>query len=81
MQSGKIIDIFEVRSFGILCVNFILSQYIILQLWNFDQSRSNKNKIHLRACSHEPGTVNYPGASVTSRSHDDLLSRGKFIVI
>ena len=22
-----------------------------------------------------------PGASVTSRSHDDLLSRGKFIVI
>ena len=30
----------------------------------------------LRACSHEPGTVNYPGASVTSRSHDDLLSRG-----
>ena len=28
----------------------------------------------LRACSHEPGTVNYPGASVTSRSHDDLLS-------
>ena len=26
----------------------------------------------LRACSHEPGTVIYPGASVTSRSHDDL---------
>ena len=25
----------------------------------------------LRACSHEPGTVNYPGASATSRSHDD----------
>ena len=35
----------------------------------------------VRACSHEPGTVNYPGAiigpaSVTSCSHDDLLSRG-----
>ena len=28
--------------------------------------------IRVRACSHEPGTVNYPGASVTSRSHDDL---------
>ena len=33
----------------------------------------------LRACSHEPGSVNYlggsdcPGARVTSRSHDDLL--------
>ena len=33
----------------------------------------------LRACSHEPGTVNFPRASVTSRSHDDLLSRGNFI--
>ena len=33
----------------------------------------------LRACSDEPGTVNYPGASVTSRSHDDLLSRVNFI--
>ena len=31
----------------------------------------------LRACSHKPGTVNYQGASVTSRSHDNLLSRGK----
>ena len=31
---------------------------------------------NIRPCSHEPGTVNYPGASVTSRSHDDLLSRG-----
>ena len=37
---------------------------------------------NLRACSHEPGAVNYPGvmiaagASVTSCSHDDLLSRG-----
>ena len=30
----------------------------------------------LRACSHESWTVNYPGASVTSCSHDDLLSRG-----
>ena len=30
----------------------------------------------IRACSHESGTVNYPGASVTSRSHDDLLSQG-----
>ena len=30
----------------------------------------------LRACSHEPGTMNCPGASVTSRSHDDLLSLG-----
>ena len=30
----------------------------------------------IRAYSHEPGTVNYPGASVTSHSHDDLLSRG-----
>ena len=37
----------------------------------------------LRACSHEPGTVNYPGASVTSRSHDDMLSlgNGKFVVV
>ena len=35
----------------------------------------------VRACSHEPWTVNYPGASVTSRSHDDLLSRGKFMEI
>ena len=34
------------------------------------------NTLKVRACSHEPGTVNYPGASVTSRSHDDLLSRG-----
>ena len=39
------------------------------------------------ACSHEPGTVNYPGvmvapagASVTSRAHDDLLSRGNVAV-
>ena len=36
----------------------------------------------LRACSHEPEKVNYPGVIVapgqvlTSRSHDDLLSRG-----
>ena len=30
----------------------------------------------LTACSHEPGTVNYPGESITSRSHDDLLSQG-----
>ena len=36
----------------------------------------------LRVCSHEPGTVNYPGvndcpgASVTSGSHDGLLSWG-----
>ena len=30
----------------------------------------------VRACSHEPGTVNYPGASVTLRSQDDLLPRG-----
>ena len=32
----------------------------------------------LKACSHEPGTVNSPGvmiASITSRSHYDLLSR------
>ena len=31
-----------------------------------------------RASSHEPGTVNYPGASVTSRPwpYDDLLFRG-----
>ena len=34
---------------------------------------------YFRARSHEPETVNYPGASVTSRSHDDLLSRGNFI--
>ena len=33
--------------------------------------------VRLRACSHKPRTVNYPGAIiVTSRSHDDLLSRG-----
>ena len=44
---------------------------------------SDRNK----ACSHELETVNYPGgndcpgASITSRSHDDLLSRGKFIEI
>ena len=30
----------------------------------------------LRACSHVPGTVNYPGARVTSHSHDDVLSLG-----
>ena len=30
----------------------------------------------IRACSHETGTVNYPGVRVTSRSHDDSLSRG-----
>ena len=37
----------------------------------------------LRACSHEPGTVNYPGVMIalTSPSHGELLSRGKFIVI
>ena len=29
----------------------------------------------LRAYSHDPRTVNYPGVSVTSRSHDDFLSR------
>ena len=43
-----------------------LSYMKIFQYWSY-----------LRACSHEPGTVNYPGASVTSRSHDDLLSLGK----
>ena len=35
----------------------------------------------LRACSHEPGTVKYPGASVTSRSHDDLLSQGNVVAL
>ena len=40
---------------------------------------SSLSRVHVRACSHEPGTVNYPGASVTSRSHDDLLSRVNFI--
>ena len=34
-----------------------------------------------KACSHEPRTVNYPGGSVTSRSHDDLLSRVNFIAL
>ena len=29
----------------------------------------------LKACSHEPGTMNCHGASVTLRLHDDLLSR------
>ena len=33
----------------------------------------------LRACSHEPGTVNYPGARVTSLSHDSLLSLGNVL--
>ena len=34
--------------------------------------------VRLRACSHEPRTVNYLGTilSVTSCSHDDVLSRG-----
>ena len=40
------------------------------------QCSVNELQALLRACSHGPRTVNYPVASVTSRSHDDLLSRG-----
>ena len=32
--------------------------------------------VQIGACSHEPETVNYTGASITSCLHDDLLSRG-----
>ena len=53
------------KIFGILQTKYI-----------FGKSQCHRGIPHLRACSHEPGTVNYPGASITSRSHDDLLSRG-----
>ena len=38
------------------------------------------HKTHLRACSHEPVTVNYPGVMIAPgqalpRVHDDFLSR------
>ena len=68
-----------------------MSPYYLPQLFQYcleEAGNGNVNKIYreekisiwnmnlpLRACSHEPGTVNYPGASDTSHSHDDLLSR------
>ena len=37
--------------------------------------------LYIRTCSHDPGPVNYPGASVTSCSHDNLLSQDKLNII
>ena len=52
---------------------------MVIQIRSTTSGELNKIKSPdylLRACSHEPGAVNYPGASVTSRSHDDLSSLG-----
>ena len=68
------------NSFGFLCTTAaqIMNSPFLIYIKYFTQQLLFQ-LVTVRACLNEPGTVNYPGASVTSRLQDDLLSRVNFI--
>ena len=64
------------KAYDSICYEDLLTQLPALNILNIIKDIYSKSSWKVRACSNEPGIMNYPGASVTSRSHDDLFSRG-----